>query len=652
MNPHNKNLFRIIFFLSALLALLIFIKHQYVNWDRITISVQPSKTNTYSFTADTSLYHLSSHEGKMVTHLNIFSPEFLSYFPKTIGFWKGEDFENPYADISLFRLYQHSKTKQALWFIVVYGSHESQFHSPEVCYISDGWDVAKREIKKVNVEGEEFPIRYMIAQKGNNIHMVSSWYVWPSSRRKLGEGTLFFRLSVELNQNEEEGQKALLDFLENFSRLAIIQKEKISLPEPLKRGVVPPVTVKKNKTTDWILNQRVPNTLVPFPEMDRRYLFLSFELNPNHPKTQSDKSYPYIYSRASTYDNALALIALSMMGKDTEAKTLIDAFERIRRDNGELWFSYNTHNEWPSEKNHDEAIIRTGASAWVGYAITFFLRKTETKDERYLRLAKLITDALLKDQILDSKDPRYGLVTGGQGSHELKMENQKIIEKFHSKKIEWASVEHNLDMYFLLKNMFILTKEHKYEDAMEKVKNALLRAWNEKEGQFNRGIRVTGVDDAMALDCASWGILFLLSIGEVEKAKKALKTLEKYRVIDPIAQVEGYRPYYKGLIFDELHLNKLFYPHKPDKSWADIQMVWSEGSLGVAMAYLKMGEKEKARKVLSEMTKMQTTSGGLKYSTQEIPFQFSPSPSMAGTAWFALVSLALENPTILQLFWE
>ena len=81
-------------------------------------------------------------------------------------------------------------------------------------------------------------------------------------------------------------------------------------------------------------------------------------------------------------------------------------------------------------------------------------------------------------------------------------------------------------------------------------------------------------------------------------------------------------------------------------------MVWSEGSLGVAMAYLKMGEKEKAKSILEEISKMQMPSGGFQYATQEIPFQFSPSPSMAGTAWFAMVALALENETLLKLFWD
>ena len=228
-----------------------------------------------------------------------------------------------------------------------------------------------------------------------------------------------------------------------------------------------------------------------------------------------------------------------------------------------------------------------------------------------------------------------------------------IPEKFKDEKITWASIEHNLDAYFLLKNMEILTHDPRYKKAKDLLKEALLsKAWNEKEGQFNRGVRKEEIDSAMALDCASWGILFLLSIGEKEKARQAMNAMERYFIQDPIRGVWGYRPYYAGFIYDEMSINKLFYPHWPQKSWSDIPMVWSEGSLGVAMAYLKMGEKEKAKSILEEISKMQMPSGGFQYATQEIPFQFSPSPSMAGTAWFAMVALALENETLLKLFWD
>lgn len=695
MNPQNKKLFRLIGVLSIFLVALVVARYKFLDSDfqvKFKTSSSQDTAGSYLFTADTSLYQFTSYEGKMPVKANFFSPQFLPHFPLYIGNWEGKDMEHQYADISLFRLYHNVQTKDDVWAIVVYGSHQSQFHSAEVCYLSDGWDVATREIKKIKTDHQEFPVRYLLARKGDHVHLVAYWYLWETPRRKVEEGTLLFRLSVEVHDSEEKAQAALLSFINGLSNLSMEEKgeekgEKLpsvvkapwkALPQTPFSKKSPPVFVKtssdvqaaKQKTMAWILGQRVPNGVVSFPQMDRRYLLLSYELDPKNPQTQNDKSYPYIYSRSSIYDDALGLIALTMAGHNTEAEGIIEAFERIVQENGEFWFSYNTHNEWPSTWDHSEATIRSGASAWVGYAITFYLRKrlldeqihledpsfkNNKNSERWLGLSKKIADALLRDQILDSKDFRYGLITGGKGRHDLVWDEtqKKVVEKFKDDKIEWASIEHNLDIYFLLKNLTRLTGSQKYEKAEKLLEEVLLKkAWNEKEGQFNRGARLQGMDEAQALDCASWGLMFLHSLKDSVKAKKAFLTLDKYFVFDSIHHVEGYRPYYKGYVFDEFAINKLFYPHWPQKSWADIHMIWSEGSLGVAMAYLKMGQKEKAMQIIREILKMQTPSGGIRYATQEIPFQFSPSPSMAGTAWLAIVLLALENPKMLELFWD
>ncbi|MBI3018001.1 MAG: EpsI family protein [Deltaproteobacteria bacterium] len=687
MSHHqNKNLFRLIGVLSFFLIVLVWARYHFLDSD-FQIKFKTSfgqKESAYTFTADTSLYQFTSYEGKMPVQANFFSPHFLSYFPLQIGNWVGKDMEHQYADISLFRLYQNTQTQDTIWVIIVYGSHQSQFHSAEVCYLSDGWDVATRDIKKVKSLHHEFPVRYLLARKGENVHMVAYWYLWETPRRKVEEGTLLFRLSVEMNQSEEKAQTALLSFMNSLSNLVMEEKgPKGHVPKPISVVHVPdlpalkgkpqaPAFIKtvsnfkeaKSKAIQWILNQRVPNPIVPFPQMDRRYLLLSYELNAKNPQTQNDKSYNYIYSRSSIYDDALGLIALTMGGYHAEAEGIIEAFERIITDKGDLWFSYNTHNEWPSSWDHSEATIRNGASSWVGYAIAFYVQnrllenpslKNNPNIKRWVALSQKIADRLLQDQVLNSKDSRFGFMTGGKGGHDLVWDTAqgKVIEKFKEDKIEWASIEHNLDLYFLLKALAELTTDQKYEGARKVLGDVLLKkAWSEKTGQFHRGMRVNGADEAPALDCASWGLLFLKAMGENSKAQKTLKAMENYFILDPLHQVEGYRPYYKGYVFDEFSINKLFYPHYPQKSWSDIQMVWSEGSLGVAMAYLKMGKKEKAIHILREILKMQTPSGGIRYATQEVPFQFSPSPSMAGTAWLAIVLHALENPQMLDRFWN
>jgi hypothetical protein len=685
---HRRILF-LIGMLFLFLGMLLFLRFRYFDETFSPLSIQQTiesgeaSSNVlgiYKWTADTSLYHFTSSEGRMPTRSDFFQKDFLLRFPMKVGEWEGEDIANQYADISLFRLYQHSRSRENIWLIAVYGSHQSEFHSAEVCYISDGWDVARREIKRVHIDKDSFPIRYFIAQKGGNIHLVSYWYIWPSPRREVSEGTLLFRISVEGYSSEEKAESSLIDFMEAFLNLNVTGKQpktKAAARRILPPSALPPVRAPvpektphpfgeaKEKVIAWILSQRVPNSQVRLPELSRRYLLLSYELNRDQPKTENDKSYRYIFSRSAIYDNAIGLIALSQSGYFHEAESIIDAFERVMQGDGRFWFSYNTHDDWPSKWNHDEAIIRNGASAWAGYAITYHIRRRMLEDpgilerdenlKRYLKMAKKIADAILEDQVLDPKDFRYGLVTGGEGAHAMVKDEKtnRVIEKFHAGKVEWASIEHNLDIFFLLKNLSLLTGEKKYKEAERLMKQALeVSAWNKGEGQYNRGVRKGDVDTSQALDCASWGLLFALSLGDQAKVERLASAMERYAIIDPLHKIRGYRPYYRGYVYDELEINRLIYPHKPDKSWSDIEMVWSEGSLGVAMAYLKAGKIDKAKEIIAEMIKMQTLSGGVLYSTREVPFQFSPSPSMAGSAWLAMAVQALEDSRLRQLFWE
>jgi hypothetical protein len=130
----------------------------------------------------------------------------------------------------------------------------------------------------------------------------------------------------------------------------------------------------KERALEWIHSQIVPNTSVSSPSPDRRNLIISYEV----PK--SDEAYPYIYSRSSIYDNAVAAIAFLSYNQQSKAGDILEALSRLVNDDGSLFFSYNTHNSWPNQGDHEGAIIRSGALAWVGYATVFYLNQRLTED--------------------------------------------------------------------------------------------------------------------------------------------------------------------------------------------------------------------------------------------------------------------------------
>ena len=81
-------------------------------------------------------------------------------------------------------------------------------------------------------------------------------------------------------------------------------------------------------------------------------------------------------------------------------------------------------------------------------------------------------------------------------------------------------------------------------------------------------------------------------------------------------------------------------------------MIWTEGSLGVVMAYLKLKKNEPAVELLKSVVELQDKEGGLPYATENLRYQFSDNSSVAGTAWLVMVIAALEDETNLELFWQ
>jgi len=620
----------------------------------------------FKFTSDTSYYFFTSHEGKFVAHTDYLHKPNLENLPYNIGNWEGRSIDTDDKNILYLRYYWNEKMEGDIYLVAVHGTNESQFHTAEVCYIGDGWKIKERRFKSIDLKDETFQVRYAIAEKDGLQHLVLYWYLWPDSRRNITDGMTMFRLSVNIYSSIEKAEKAGIDFIQQLADLKLDLKDKEVvetftpvLPKvtKLKKPAPTEWTPYKEKAIAWLKSQAVPNSIVPEPAQDRRHLLISYRV----PKDSDD--YRYVFSKASLYDNALAIIAFSMAGEFSLAEKIIEAASRVVSPDGDLWFTFNTHNSWPSDSDHTGAIVRSGTSAWLGYAITYYLKSRLVENlnlyqqdnvaVNHLRMAQSIADRILLRQVTNKADARYGFFTGGEGrySYRWNRELEDIEEYFFPGSVQWASVEHNIDIYFFLRDLARLSGEKKYESLANLLKQSIVeKSWNEKNGQLNRGQRLDGVDPVKALDCASWGTMFLLAVGEEEKATASLKSVSNYHVRSGTHQ--GYKPYIDLLLYEGPETNALFLPDNPRKNWNDLPMIWPEGSLGVAMAYIKMGKKEQAVELLQSILKLQDEEGGLPYATEYLRFQFSDNPSVAGTAWLVMVISALEDDNILQLFWE
>ena len=432
-----------------------------------------------------------------------------------------------------------------------------------------------------------------------------------------------------------------------------ISEDKVSSgPTRIDRDIL----AARQQAVHWLKEQIVPNSTVPDPDPRRRRLIVSYRV----PKT--DPLYPYIYSRSFIYDNALAIITFTMSGDYREAEALLGALRRVIRQDGSFWFAYNTVNSWPSEEYHESAIVRTGSIAWAGYAATFYLRARLEENEnlleedpmarRFLGMARDIASFLLARQVTDKSDRRYGLITGGWGEYTLTMQSDSPspVESFKSNDVRWVSMEHNIDCFFFLRDLYRLTDEAGYRKASKRIEQGLLTMWSEEYGQFYRGIKEDQkIDPALPLDGASWGSLFLLSISQKQKALHALRTIES-KFFHESDGVLGCRPYYAEPVYEDRSVNAYYFHGKPSFQWQELDIVWGEGSLGAATAYIKAGEMQKGLELLRSMLALREGSG-FKYASCGVPYQFSEYPSVASTAWFVIAVEVLKQDKTRLLFW-
>ncbi|MCF8059604.1 MAG: hypothetical protein K9K67_09925 [Bacteriovoracaceae bacterium] len=401
---------------------------------------------------------------------------------------------------------------------------------------------------------------------------------------------------------------------------------------------------------NWLLSQQTPNVVVEEPV--RAGFILSYET----PKVES--GYKYIFSKSSIYDNALALIAFTMLGQKEGAKKIIDAVMKAA-PTGKLYFNYNTHNAWPNELDQDGAIIRNGASTWFGYALAFYLKIRKKEDPSFLEtkdgalyknyLLK-IAEKILLYKIKDKSLATFGLITGGHGKYKFEIKDGKVEEVFYDEKIKWVSVEHCIDLYFLLSELDKLGIKDFDKDLIRLKERIVSVFWNNETKQFNRGFSGGAPDLVEALDAASWGAMYLFSIGDIEKALIALKKTDAYtNSFDPI---RGHRPYINVLINEDPQINQFFYPKNPKKTWNDLDLSWYEGTFGVNLARLKIkGVNNKIKELILNAIKIQKKNGSFIYSTKKIPFQFSNNPSVASTAWFIIFASSYLVPELGQEFW-
>ena len=406
----------------------------------------------------------------------------------------------------------------------------------------------------------------------------------------------------------------------------------------------------------WLAGQVTPNAVVPDSDPTRRQLLISYDIPP--------VKFPQGYHRSSIYDDALGALVFLITGQSDRAAFTLHALARLVRPDGSLWFGYNTANNWPDESDHDGAIIRSGAVAWTGYVLTFYVNHQPAcageprclrEREVFRQTAERLGAYLLSLRVDEPGDPCNGLLRLGYGTVTLAYSSEKkdVIERYRGEPALGISTENNISAWFFLRQLASLTGETRWSEAADRIRNRLLGSvWNDALGQFNAGFDAAGTPDrGRALDCASWGALFLLAAGEPEKAQRAMEAPDRYYAASSAESV-GYRPYSDLVIYGDPQVGRFFFPDNPRKRWRELPLVWSEGTLGVALAYMRLGQTERARQVVSGLNPLQKGQKGLRCASMELPHQMAEAPCVAASSWLVLVTEALAGNPLAGEVWR
>ncbi len=357
-------------------------------------------------------------------------------------------------------------------------------------------------------------------------------------------------------------------------------------------------------------------------------------------------------ARSFIYDQALAIIAFTMLTDYERAADLISGLIPLMNRNGALQFSYDAKNP----VREKQSMIRTGALAWMGYAVCFYLDASGDRQNRkkYLAFADSMARYVRARQVRKRGDVRQWLVTGGHATVRLESDpvSHQIKEIYVPGPITWCSVEHNVDAYFFFKLYAQLSVRKVYAKLAQRMKEGLLqKCWNENLGQFVRGVNLEeGMDKVRALDCASWGAMFLHANGEHRKVDVCIRSLENY--YNEVGELKGYKAYYDKPVYENYMVGLTMYPDNPRKTWREIHAIWPEGTLGVATLMLQLGRAAEAEKLMLNMEKMQDAAGGIPYHSMVIPYEFETNPSVASTAWYLMNRMMGKDQRLLKKFWN
>lgn len=303
------------------------------------------------------------------------------------------------------------------------------------------------------------------------------------------------------------------------------------------------------------------------------------------------RSYPDEMA-AHTYDNAVALIALTDGGRQAEAQSLAHALVSVMETKSDEGFFYDSYNVVDKVVGQGTA-SGTGPNTWAAFALAVY--GNVYHDQTALAATEKVTQWVIKNLY----DPRDGGVWGGicHPFEEKDRDHQKDTI------FSFKSTEQVIDTWHLFRIMnrdslanrvasWLMAAEKGWVEIDPSVGGACLQ-----HQRFATGINLDcGRDLRLFLDPQSWGSIVANMLGRRDKANGAITAAEVHMRVDTV--IDGQ----KIFGFNDSCLPK-------DAA------IWYGGTAQMVVAYVYNDDVPSASYFLDQMSKVQNLDGSWKHSS-------------------------------------
>ena len=169
----------------------------------------------HEFVADIDNWQRTDRERVVTSPYNFNLSSDLTQIPLTLGQWAGQDV--PQTNLEVFILLEPEQYVQRLYrlsdgryiWLSLIGSRKSKsFHSPQICYDTDGWKTDASSEAVPLGKGEVYALK-LAANKtfpagGVADHIVLYFYLWPSFERNPQDGMVLVKLTAPIYGTVEE----------------------------------------------------------------------------------------------------------------------------------------------------------------------------------------------------------------------------------------------------------------------------------------------------------------------------------------------------------------------------------------------------------------------------------------------------------------